>query len=42
VLEGSGTFVTDRAEPPAGLPPANVRASTLLEHYLPEPADCRW
>lgn len=42
VLEGSGTFLADDAGPPAGLPPADVAASTLLEHHLPGPADCRW
>lgn len=42
VLEGSGTFVTDGAGPPAQLPPPDVAASILFEHHLPGPRDCRW
>jgi len=42
VLEGSGTFVADGADPPTELPPVDLPAATLLEHHLPGPVDCRW
>lgn len=42
ILEGSGTFVTESAGPPAALPGTDLDPSTLLQPYLPGATDCRW
>lgn len=42
ILEGSGTFVTESADPPPALPAAGTDAATLLNDHVPGTTDCRW
>ena len=42
VLEGSGTFVVESADPPTALPDADEDLATLLQDHLPGPTDCQW
>lgn len=42
VLEGSGTFVTESAGPPAALPAPATDGSELFRHHLPDAGEVRW